>query len=109
MEALLNAAKTQESKDMSALDDQIQILKDDLTAETTVVAGVNTFVRTVPQLIADAVAKAIAAGATPAQLQASRYCYQVACRHICPHGPSTLKQRLPRLTGRPLPRNPDKS
>lgn len=55
---------------MSQLDDQIQALTDAVAQETTVNASAITLINGIPGLIADAIAKATAAGATPAQLQA---------------------------------------
>ncbi len=53
----------------SALSDKIDKLKADVAAETTVTQSVVTALAAVPQLIADAVSKALEAGATPEQLQ----------------------------------------
>lgn len=55
---------------MSLLDDKIAVLTTDVTAETTVVDSAVTLINGIPKLIADAVETALAAGATPAQLQA---------------------------------------
>lgn len=55
---------------MAALDDAIAQLTAKVQAQTTVDASATAFINGVPALIADAVAKAQAAGATPAQLQA---------------------------------------
>ena len=55
---------------MSALDDAITALTAQVNAATTVEASASAFINGVPKLIADAVAQAQAAGATPAQLQA---------------------------------------
>lgn len=55
---------------MSALDDAIATMQAEATAEETVVDGAIVVLQGIPKLIADAVAKAIAAGATPTQLQA---------------------------------------
>ena len=55
---------------MAALDDKIAALQADVTAEQTVEQSAITLIQGIPALIADAVAKAQAAGATDAQLQA---------------------------------------
>jgi hypothetical protein len=55
---------------MSALDDNIAALQAEVAADETVEASATTLVNGIPGLIAVAVAKATAAGATPAQLQA---------------------------------------
>ena len=54
---------------MAALDDQIAVLTADVTAEDTVIDSAVTLINGIPALIKDAVDKALAAGATPAQLQ----------------------------------------
>ena len=54
---------------MAALDDQIAVLTADVTAEDTVIDSAVTLLNGIPALIKDAVDKALAAGATPAQLQ----------------------------------------
>lgn len=55
---------------MSQLDDRIAQLQTDVANETTVTQSAVTLLTSIPQLIEDAVAKAVAQGATPAQLQA---------------------------------------
>lgn len=55
---------------MSALDDSIAALSAKVNKCNTIIDSTDTFVRGIPALIADAVAKAQTAGATPEQLQA---------------------------------------
>lgn len=55
---------------MSALSDAIATLTAKVNAATTVEASATVYIQAVPQLIADAVAAAQAAGATPEQIQA---------------------------------------
>lgn len=55
---------------MALLDDAIAALTGAVTSATTIEASATVFINGVPKLIADAVAAAQAAGATPAQLQA---------------------------------------
>lgn len=57
-----------EGKNMSVLDDQIVALQADVAQETTVEASAITLINGIPALIANAVAAAQAAGATPAEL-----------------------------------------
>jgi hypothetical protein len=57
-------------KNMSQLDDSIATLTSTVAAQTTEVHSAAALIRGIPDLIAAAVAKAIAAGATPEQLQA---------------------------------------
>lgn len=54
---------------MSVLDDKIATLTQDVTDENTIIDSAITLISGIPKLISDAVAVAIAAGATPAQLQ----------------------------------------
>ena len=54
---------------MSQLDDQITGLQTEMTNDTTVIESAVTFIQGVPALIAAAIAQALSAGATPAQLQ----------------------------------------
>lgn len=68
--ALLTQFKQENQKNMAALDDQITALTNDVTQETTVEQSAITLINGIPALIANAVAQAQAAGATPAQLQA---------------------------------------
>ncbi len=53
---------------MTALDDQITALTAEVARNATVEASALALIQGIPKLIADAVAKATAAGATPAQL-----------------------------------------
>lgn len=55
---------------MSQLDDKIQALTTAVTSENTVIESAVTLLNGIVQRIADAVAAALAAGATPEQLQA---------------------------------------
>jgi hypothetical protein len=61
-----------EKKDkiMSQFDDTIATLTGAVTAETSEVASAEVLINSIPTLISTAVAAAIAAGATPVQLQA---------------------------------------
>jgi hypothetical protein len=70
IEAKLDALMERESKAMSQLDDEITTLTSRVEANTTVTGSVETFLNGIPAMIAAAVAKATAAGATPAQLKA---------------------------------------
>ncbi len=70
LEQLLTTNQQYEEAKMSQLDDKIQALTDAVAAETTVNASAVTLLNGIPGLIADAIAKASGAGATPAQLQA---------------------------------------
>lgn len=54
---------------MAALDDKIATLTQDVTDENTVIDSAITLIGGIPKLITDAVAAALAQGATPAQLQ----------------------------------------
>jgi hypothetical protein len=54
----------------NALDDALTQLQADVTSENTVIDSAVTLLNGIPAMIADAVAKATAAGATPAELQA---------------------------------------
>jgi hypothetical protein len=54
---------------MSKLDDSLNAVVADVTAENTVIDGAITFIESVPALIRTAVDAALAQGATPAQLQ----------------------------------------
>ena len=54
----------------STLDEQVAALAVEVTNGTTVKNSVVTLIQGIPALIAAAIAKALAAGATPAQLQA---------------------------------------
>ena len=69
IEAKIDAGFAEQEKYMADLDDQIKALTDEVAAETTIDASIETFLEGVPALITAAVAKAQAAGATPAQLQ----------------------------------------
>jgi transposase len=60
----------QEIRHMAALDDQIAQLTADVAAEAGAVQSAVTMLSGIGALISDAVAAALAAGATPAQLQA---------------------------------------
>lgn len=55
---------------MSKLDDAISALQAETERETSVVTSVLTLLQGIPALIDDAVQKALAAGATPAELSA---------------------------------------
>jgi hypothetical protein len=55
---------------MSLLDDKLNAVIANVTDENTVIDGAITFINSVPGLIQTAVTAALAAGATPAQLQA---------------------------------------
>jgi hypothetical protein len=55
---------------MSVLDEKIAALQAAVAQETTVEQSAATLIQGIPGMIADAAAKAQAAGATPAQLQA---------------------------------------
>ena len=57
------------TKIMSALDDAITALTNEVTEETTVEQSALTLIQGIPALIASAVTAALAAGATPAQLK----------------------------------------
>ena len=70
IESKLDAAVRQETKEMAAIDDAIEGLKTKLADNTSATASIKALVSSIPQMIADAVAKAIAAGATPAEVQA---------------------------------------
>ncbi len=67
---LLKTNQQKEEKLMAALDDKITELQAAVEQETTVEQSAITLIKGIPALIADAVAKAQAAGATDAQLQA---------------------------------------
>lgn len=64
------AAIKQEKQQMAALDDQITVLTKEVADDTTVVGSAVTALNGIPALIKTAVDQALAAGATPAQLQA---------------------------------------
>lgn len=70
--ALQTVIRNQEKADqkMTVMDDKVTKLREDMAAERTVIDSAIAYAKGVPQLIADAVAKAIEAGATPEQLQA---------------------------------------
>ncbi len=70
IENLIQTFKQQEEEHMSQLDDTITALVAKVTAEDTVIDSAVVLVNGIPALIQTAVAAAIAAGATPAQLQA---------------------------------------
>lgn len=57
-----------EEKQMAALDDRLATLTAEVAAETTVDQSAITLINGVPGLVSAAVAEALAAGATPAQL-----------------------------------------
>ncbi len=67
-QALILAALKQENVSMAALDDKIAALTADVANETTVTTSAVKLVQGIPALISAAVAQALAAGATPAQL-----------------------------------------
>ena len=67
---LLNTNQKKTENLMAALDDKIAELKAAVAEETSVEQSAITLINGIPALIADAVSKAQAAGATPAQLQA---------------------------------------
>lgn len=69
IETIVSAIERNLNAVASLLSDKIATLQADVTAQTTVTQSVITLLAGVPQLIADAVAKAIEAGATPEQLQ----------------------------------------
>jgi hypothetical protein len=60
----------QGAKQMAVLDDKISALNAEVTRQKTIKDGVLAVVNGIPALIQDAVSKALAAGATPAQLAA---------------------------------------
>lgn len=64
------AAVKSEEVTMAQIDDDIVALTAKVQAESDVVTSAVTLLNGVPAMIADAVATALAAGATPAQLQA---------------------------------------
>src|ERR1035437_10121356 len=66
MEAALARIETK----MKTLQDNLDAVIADVTAENTVIDGAITFIASVPGLIQTAVDAALAQGATPAQLQA---------------------------------------
>lgn len=67
---VLSALILKGSNPMSALDDKIAELKTTVAADTDVHSSAVTLIRGFAQRMADAVAQALAAGATDAQLQA---------------------------------------
>lgn len=67
--ARVEAALARIEKKMSLLDDSLNVVIADVTAENTVIDGAITFIEGVPALIQTAVDAALAKGATPAQLQ----------------------------------------
>ena len=66
--SLLAQAATQEQKDMTALDDAITSLKAAVAANTSEIASARTLIQGIGSQITNAVAAALAAGATAAQL-----------------------------------------
>lgn len=68
LDTLINSQKKQE-KSMSLLDDKIADLTAEVAKNTTITTSVVTLLRGVPALIDAAVTKALAAGATEAQLK----------------------------------------
>jgi hypothetical protein len=68
--AKLDSIQKGESTQMAELDDKIAALQADVAEESTVEQSAVKLINGIPALIAEAVAKAQAAGATPTQLQA---------------------------------------
>ena len=68
--AQLEGLITRMEKAMSQLDDDIAALTAEVAHLTSVDASAEALIAGIPQLITDAVNKALAAGATPQQLQA---------------------------------------
>jgi predicted nucleic acid-binding Zn-ribbon protein len=66
---IFSKLQTLETK-MSQLDDQIQALQTEVTNDTTVIGSAITLIQGFNQRLADAIAAALAAGATQTQLQA---------------------------------------
>jgi chromosome segregation ATPase len=67
---LLTTTLNQESKQMAKLDDDIAALQAEVAQETSVTESAIALLDGIPKMIADAVAAAQAAGATPEQLAA---------------------------------------
>ena len=70
LESKLDTLLSQEKKEMAAIDDAIDQLTAQVAKNTDVTAGAKVLIAGFSQKLADAVAAATAAGATPAELKA---------------------------------------